>query len=135
MRFVAGPPPPRPRASSAGTPVGSVSIVAIVMWTASGSQPGSFHSRNFGGRDFVLSLVAPAGYQDCDRGGEGADDRQPPDVPDQRKAHQHRKESGDKAGGAVARHLDVFIDRFDPNRSPRSAPRALHVPERVDRLD
>jgi hypothetical protein len=54
--------------------------------------------RNFGGRDFLLALDAPAGYQDNGSGGEEAVDRQPPDLPDQRKTHDHRKESGNKTG-------------------------------------
>jgi hypothetical protein len=33
----------------------------------------------------VLTFDAPAGYQDDDSGGEEAEDRQPPDLPDQRK--------------------------------------------------
>src|SRR5215467_16065522 len=129
MRFGAGPPPPRPRASSVGTAVGALSIVAIVMRSAS-PQLGPFHLRNFGGRDFVLTLDAPAGYQDHGYGGEEAKDRQPPDLPDQRKTHDHRKESGNETGRAVARHFDRFIFRFD-----RGTPGALHVPERVGRLD
>src|ERR1700730_15611024 len=130
VRFGAGPPPPRPRASSAGTAVGSVSIVAIVMRAASCPQPGPFHLRNFGRRDFVLALVAPAGHQNRDCSGEEADDRHPPDMPDQGKPHDHGKERGDETGWAVARHLDVLIGGF--NWGP---PGALLVPECVDRLD
>src|SRR5712664_1050848 len=46
IRLGAGPPPPRPRASSVGTAVGTVSIVAIVMRAASGPDrrpPGALH--------------------------------------------------------------------------------------------
>src|SRR5437879_11644504 len=112
MRFGAGPPPPRPRASSVETAAGSLSTVAIVMRAASGPQPGPFHSRNFAGREFALSVVAPAGYQGRDCSGESADDCHPPDLPDQREAHDDGKESSDETGGAVARHLDRLIDRF-----------------------
>ena len=40
----------------------------------------SFHLRDFGGRDFVLALDTPAGYQDYGGGGEEAEDRQPPGI-------------------------------------------------------
>src|SRR5215471_6418873 len=76
------------------------------------TSSGPFHSRNFGGRDFVLALDAPASYQDDDHGGEEAEDRQPPDVPDQRKTHDHGKESGNETGWAVARHFDSFVCRL-----------------------
>ena len=52
--------------------------------------------------------------QDHGCGGEEAEDRHPPDVPDQRKAHDHRKESGNEAGRAVARHFDRFICQARP---------------------
>ena len=80
---------------------------------------GPFHLRNFGGRDFVLTLGAPAGDQDHDCGGQEAEDRQPPDVPDQRKAHDHRKERGNETGRAVARHFDRFIGGFAAARPVR----------------
>src|SRR5215469_16044500 len=130
MRFGAGPPPPRPRASSVGTAIGTGSSVAIVMWVASGPEPGPFHARDLGGRDFVLALFAPAGYHGRDRSGKDADDRHPPDLPNQRKAHEHGKERDDKTRGVVAWHLDRFKNRFDPG-----PPGSLHLPERIDCLD
>src|SRR6185369_12327641 len=89
---------------------------------------GPFHLRNFDGRDFVLTLDSPAGYEDHGCGGEEADDRQPPDVPDQRKTHDLRKEGGNETGRAVARHFDRFVCWLD-----RRPPGALHVPEGIDR--
>ena len=91
MRVGAGPPPPRPRASSVGTAVDRA--VAIVMRPASRpSRARSIRAISVG-RDFALAVIAPAEHQDRDCGGEEAEDRHPPDVPDQRKAGDHRKES------------------------------------------
>src|SRR5262245_49242396 len=100
MRFEAGPPPPRPRASSVGTPAGALSMVAMVVMPAASSPPGPFHLRDFGGRDFVLTIDAPAGDQDHDDSGDKVEDYQPPDVPDKRKAQDGCKESGNETGGA-----------------------------------
>ena len=130
MRFGAGPPPPRPRASSVGTAVGVLSSrcdrhAGRLMLT--GPVPFAQFRRP---RFRCSRSIAPAGYQDHDDGGEKAEDRHPPDVPDQRKAHDDRKEGGNETGWAVARHFDRFIGRFH-----RAPPRALHLPERVDRLD
>ena len=94
------------------------------------ARPGPFHLRNFGGRDLALAVIAPAEHQDRDCGGEETEDRHPPDVPDQRKAGDHRKESDDETGRAVARHVDGFIGLFDRAHSP-----LLHLPEGIDRLD
>src|ERR1700758_2681578 len=89
-----------------------------------------FHLRYFGSRDFVLTLGAPASDQDYDDGGDKVEDCQPPDVPDQRKTHDGRKESGNETGWAVVRLFDCFVGGF-----PRGTPHALHLPERVDGLD
>src|SRR5262249_1672308 len=94
------------------------------------ASPSPFHLRDFGSRDFALTLGAPAGYQDHGGGGEEAENRQPPNLPDQREAHDRREEGDDETGRAVVRHFDRFIGRFD-----RRPPDALHVPERVDGLD
>src|SRR5215831_1751440 len=193
MRVGAGPPPPRPRASSVGTK----STVAIVMRASPASAPGSlalnqlgysspprkrgsrgtahalrsgpraslpmdrrrctpggafagmtnelliprnsspsrpqpdlFQTRNLAGRNFALAVLAPAEHQDPDCDGKEADDHDPPDVPDQRKAGYRREERVDNADRAVARHLDGFIGRLD-----RGQASPFHVRERVDRLD
>src|SRR5262245_11251128 len=110
-------------------PAGALSIAAIVMPAAS-SPPGPFHLRDFGGRDFVLTLDTPAGYQDHDDSGDKVENYQPPDVPDERKAQDGCKESSNETGRAVARHFNRFI-----GRRARGPPGALHVPERVDGLD
>jgi hypothetical protein len=39
------------------------------------TSSGPFHLRNFGGRDFVLTLDAPASYEDHDCRGQEAEDR------------------------------------------------------------
>src|SRR5262249_56074506 len=49
------------------------------------TSSGPFHLRNFGGRDFVLTLDAPAGYQDHGCGGEEGEGRPPPEMPHPRK--------------------------------------------------
>src|SRR6516225_4042367 len=113
IRLGAGPPPPRPRASSVGVPIRVLSsVVAIVMRPASPHSPGPFYLRNFGSQDFVLTIDAPASYQDHDRGKEKVEDCQPPDVPDERKTHNGRKEGNNETGWAVAGHFDRFIRRL-----------------------
>ncbi len=60
---------------------------------------------------------------------------QPPDVPDQREAHEGREEGADEAGRAVARHLDV-LDRRGSSPSVGLLRRALlHAPVGVLALD
>src|SRR5262245_11140776 len=51
-------------------------------------------------------------------------------MPDQRKAQDGREESGNETGWAVAWHFDRCIGRLE-----WGPPGALHVPERVYRLD
>src|SRR5262249_44796195 len=82
------------------------------------------------GRDFALAVLAPAEYQDRNRDGEETEDHDPPDVPDQGKAGERRKESDDKADRTVARHLDGLIDLLGGGQTF-----PLHFPKGVDRLD
>src|SRR4029077_3284863 len=90
-------------------------------------QTVAFHLCNVGGGEFVLTLDTPAGDQDNDSGRDKVEDCQPPYVPDQRKAHDRRKESGNETGWAVARQFDRFIYRLGFRQ-----PRAPYVPKRGD---
>ena len=49
----------------------------------------------------------------------------PPDVPDQRKAHERGEEGADEAGRAVPRHFDVGIVRLRRAASPARIARCL----------
>src|SRR5260370_34984802 len=62
-------------------------------------------------RKGILVVVAPGEH---DEGGEGADRARgdhPPDMPDQREAHDGGEERADEAGRRIARDLDIPILR------------------------
>src|SRR5215470_18295032 len=91
------------------------------------TQTGPLQFLDLGCRDLLLALVAPAKEQDRRGGANEAEDRHPPDVPDEGEADDDRKEGCDEPNGAVAWHLNGLIVSFDRAHAP-----ALHVPEGVD---
>src|SRR5215470_5582282 len=91
------------------------------------TRTGLLQFLDLGRRDLLLALIAPAKEQDRRGGADEAEDRHPPDVPDEGEADDDRKEGRDESDGAVARHLDGLIVSLD-----RAYPSTLHVPEGVD---
>src|SRR5579863_8544435 len=76
------------------------------------ARSGPLQFRDLGGWDLTLTVIAPAGDQSRDSSGKQAQDRHPPDMPDEGEADYDRKESHDKPHGAVARHLYGLIGSF-----------------------
>src|SRR6202008_1213899 len=70
---------------------------------------GTVDARDLAGRHDVLSMTAPGELPEGRKPADAADGDEPPDVPDQRKAHEGREEGANKAGRRVAGHLDVLV--------------------------
>ena len=129
MRLGAGPPAPCPGASEAlrlrrrdrGSRLVRADTRGAHARSASCSARapraravGAVDPRDFLGRDLVLGDIAPGKHDEGRVGADEAEHHQPPDVPDQGEAGDDRKERGDEAGRAVARHLDRLVAAARP---------------------
>ena len=95
-------------------------------WRArAGSPIGAVDARDLGGGNAILGAVSPGEHDEGREGADEADGNQPPDMPDQREAHEGGEERADEARRAVARHFDVRVGAA--RRPARPAACALPV--------
>src|SRR4051812_2349207 len=71
----------------------------------------SFGARDLVGGDVVVAVLVEGMHDGRRNRRGGADDRQPPDVPDQREAEHRGEGTDDDAGAGVPGHVDRAIDR------------------------
>src|SRR6185312_16737844 len=74
-------------------------------------------TRDLSGGNDVFVVVAPGEYHEGRERADPAENDHPPDVPDQGKAHDRRKEGADKSSRRILRHLDISIFGLSTQRA------------------